>query len=367
MNIIQAYAFFTSHGVDFLRAIYGRSPYDIAAYGMAVKTARRYTKLADVLFGPADSPRLQREFVERAEKRELSLEFLLMINRHATKLRGRGAAWKMRAELIALDDSFDEVNKYANKRVEELLGPSPKPAGVSISNTREGMRTVTITDTQRKITDLEKSLDALAPPDVPRRKGLLEAVWKHLEGAGTFEPKYRTVIAIGLDDFAKVASGAGEEVTVGLSDGSTMTGAELIDAAFAGALGIDLFAGLFHPTQGPVNLYQARFANFKQRVLAMSENLVCPWPDCATPADRSQVHHLQAHKNGGNTTPSNLTMLCPYHNGVNDDDPGKASAGKPKRGRVRRHRVKVRYTSPGGRTMRNTHDVSQMGAMDLIS
>ncbi|HJG63388.1 MAG TPA: HNH endonuclease, partial [Corynebacterium stationis] len=69
--------------------------------------------------------------------------------------------------------------------------------------------------------------------------------------------------------------------------------------------------------------------------------------------------------------PSNLTMLCKYHNGVNDDDgPRKKrkrpSPGKPKRGRMRRHRGKVRLHTPGGRLVENTHHVSSMGAMDLI-
>src|SRR5699024_3655437 len=149
---------------------------------------------------------------------------------------------------------------------------------------------------------------------------------------------------------------SGDDITVGLSDGTTMTGAELINAALAGALGDKVYAGLFHPTAGPVNLYEARFASWKQRTLAMAENLVCPWPDCNVPADRCQVHHIDAHKNGGHTKPSNLTMICSYHNGVNDDDPHRRST-KPKRGRIRRHRGKVRLITPGGRPVDNTHDL----------
>src|SRR5699024_10990990 len=99
---------------------------------------------------------------------------------------------------------------------------------------------------------------------------------------------------------------------------------------------------------------------------------VCPWPDCNVPADRCQVHHIDAHKHGGHTKPSNLTMLCKYHNGVNDDDgPCKKrkrqSPGKPTRGRMRRHRGKVRLQTPGGRLVGSTQDLSSMGAMDLIS
>ena len=162
-------------------------------------------------------------------------------------------------------------------------------------------------------------------------------------------PEYRSVIAIGLDDFAKVSAGSSDEVIVGLSDGTTMTGAELIEAALAGALGENIYAGLFHPTAGPVNLYQARFASLKQRILATAENLVCPWPDCGVPADRCQVHHIDAHKNGGQTNPSNLTMLCKYHNGANDDDgaqtgrreKSRANAQAPREGQTSHTRRKA--------------------------
>ncbi|EFG81217.1 HNH endonuclease, partial [Corynebacterium ammoniagenes] len=75
-----------------------------------------------------------------------------------------------------------------------------------------------------------------------------------------------------------------------------------------------------------------------------------------------QVHHIDAHKNGGHTSPSNLTMLCRYHNGVNDDDPTKR-----RRGRIHRHRGKVRLITPGGKLLGNTHQLSTMGAMNLLN
>lgn len=130
-------------------------------------------------------------------------------------------------------------------------------------------------------------------------------------------PAYRTVIAIGLDDCVKVLRGEGYDVIIGLSDGTTMTGAE---------------------------------------------NLVCPWPDCNVPADRCQVHHIHPHNLGGHTKPTNLTMLCKYHNGVNDDNPN----APPRNGRVHREGGRVRYRSPGGRELENTHVNSSLGAFDLI-
>ena len=350
------------------------SPYDMASDGLARKTANKYARLADVLFGPTDSPRIQRESVALAEERNLSLEYLEMVDKHAKKLKARGAAWKLRAELIAFEGTFEEVDAYGKQRVTEEGGDKPKQRGVRVGRAIDGLRTISITDTQRRITDLEKTLDAaIKDDDQPRSAALLEPFWDLVEGTGTglIKPEYRTVIAIGLDDFAKVSCGRGDEVIVALSDGTTMTGAEFINAAMEGSLGDKLYVGLFHPTAGPVNLYEARFASEKLRTLAMAENLVCPWPDCNVPADRCQVHHLDARKNGGHTKPSNLTMLCKYHNGVNDDDgPRKKqkrpSPGKPKRGRMRRHRGKVRLHTPGGKLVGNTHHVSSMGAMDLI-
>ena len=374
MNGQQIIKLFYTSGITILRDVYECSPHDLAGDLMPLNTARKYTRLADVLFGPADSPKVQRDSVALAEARQLSLEYLEMVNKHAKKLQKRGAAWRLRAELIAFEGTFEEVEAYAKKRVTEEGGDTKKKPGVRLGRVIDGLRTISITDTQRRITDLEKTLDAaIKDDDQLRSEALLEPFWDLVEGGGTglIKPEYRTVIAIGLEDYAKVSCGKGEDVIVALSDGTTMTGAEFINAAMEGALGDKLYVGLFHPTAGPVNLYEARFASDKLRTLAMAENLVCPWPDCNVPADRCQVHHIDAHKHGGHTKPSNLTMLCKYHNGVNDDDgPRKKrkrpSPGKPKHGRMRRHRGKVRLQTPGGKLVGNTHHVSSMGAMNLI-
>src|SRR5690625_905684 len=377
--LMKAFKLLTSNGIGFLRLCAEYSPYDLADDGIEISLAKIYPRLASTLFSPCDSPRIQREAVALAEERQLSVNHLLMINKHAKKLKARGAAWKLRAELIAREGSLEEVEAYAKTRVTEEGGDTKKKPGVRLGRVIDGLRTISITDTQRKVTDLEKTLDAaIDNDDQPRSEALLEPFWDLVEGTGTglIKPEYRTVIAIGLEDFAKVSCGKGEDVIVALSDGTTMTGAEFINAAMAGSLGDKLYVGLFHPTAGPVNLYEARFASDKLRTLAMAENLVCPWPDCNVPADRCQVHHIDAHKHGGHTKPSNLTMLCKYHNGVNDDgdpaNPGsqkrknKRGKGKPSRGRMRRHRGKVRLHTPGGKLVGNTHHVSSMGAMDLI-
>ena len=57
----------------------------------------------------------------------------------------------------------------------------------------------------------------------------------------------------------------------------------------------------------------------------------------------------KAWKNGGNTNPKNLTVACPYHNGINDDDPSK-----PRRGRLERVNGKVRRIPPWATTYHTT-------------
>src|SRR5699024_979133 len=225
-------------------------------------TARKYTRLADVLFGPADSPKVQRDSVALAEARQLSLENLEMVNKHAKKLKKRGAAWKLRAELIAFEGTFEEVEAYAKKRVTEQGGDKPKQPGVRVGRVTDGLRTISITDTQRKITDLERTLDAaIKDKDQPRSEALLEPFWDLVEGGGTglIKPENSIVIAINLDDFDKVRSGRDDKDIVALSDGTTMYDAEFIYSSIEGTLGDKRYFGILHPTAGPVNLYEARF------------------------------------------------------------------------------------------------------------
>lgn len=129
------------------------------------------------------------------------------------------------------------------------------------------------------------------------------------------------------------------DVVVQLTNGATMTGAELVRRAFTE----HGYVTLIHPVEGPVNLYRtSRFASAKQRLMAAAENPVCPWPECRYPADECQVHHLNAWKNGGETNSRNLTIACPYHNGVNDDDPN----APPLRGHLARVNGTIRWLPP---------------------
>src|SRR5699024_1381935 len=73
MDVFQAFVLLTSNGVGFLCAIAERSAYDVASGGIALSTAKNYATLADVLFGPADFLRIQRDRIALGEQRGLSV------------------------------------------------------------------------------------------------------------------------------------------------------------------------------------------------------------------------------------------------------------------------------------------------------
>ena len=85
------------------------------------------------------------------------------------------------------------------------------------------------------------------------------------------------------------------------------------------------------PLVGAFVKVRNRFASTPQRLAAILETLVCAWPGCDVAASKCQTHHITAHKHGGATTGLNLTPLCKFHNGKNDDNPGQHVNGRIER------------------------------------
>ena len=91
----QAFVYLQTHGMEILREIFGYPAQELADAGMTLDTA---------------------------QARGLSLDQLLMIDRHAQSLHIQDAAWILRAELTAYDGCYDEMDAYAFERVESLGG-----------------------------------------------------------------------------------------------------------------------------------------------------------------------------------------------------------------------------------------------------
>lgn len=362
MNALQTFLKGLAPGMDIIADCHGLSLRALIAAGCPDTTATRLLTLADTYFGTTAFRRQQRDSIAASRANGHSLTALLTIERHAAKLKKKRDAWALRRELCGMKGKVSDIDKRGRARVKELKGPVKRQPGVKIYRRADGPWTMSITGPSADIADMHAAIDKDAP---------LASVQNIFHGEAAARPSVTTNVVLRLDeldrivDFGSGSSPAGSgstagshsnvsagsgpgstrsadsqgDVVVQLTNGATMTGAELVRRAFTE----HGYVTLIHPVEGPVNLYRtSRFASAKQRLMAAAENPVCPWPECRYPADECQVHHLNAWKNGGETNPRNLTIACPYHNGVNDDDPN----APPLRGHLARVNGTIRWLPP---------------------
>lgn len=398
MNALHTFLKGLAPGMDIIADCHGMSVRALIAAGCPDTTANRLLTLAETYFGTTAFRRQQRESIAASRANGHSLTALLTIERHAAKLKKKRDAWALRRELCGMKGKVSDIDKRGRARVKELKGPVKRQPGVKIYRRADGPWTMSITGPSADIADMHAAIDKDAPlasvqnifhGEAAARPSVTTNVVLRLDeldrivdfGSGSSpagsssKPGSRTRPQPGSSSNARAGSSAGTnsnpsagsasnatagpglgsgadqgadsphgsdsdgDVVVQLTNGATMTGAELVRRAFTE----HGYVTLIHPVEGPVNLYRtSRFASAKQRLMAAAENPVCPWPECRYPADECQVHHLNAWKNGGETNPRNLTIACPYHNGVNDDDPN----APPLRGHLARVNGTIRWLPP---------------------
>ncbi|PFG27940.1 HNH endonuclease signature motif containing protein [Corynebacterium renale] len=239
----------------------------------------------------------------RAQRTGLSLDGLLAVVTYSKRTQSVADTWKLVVELCALDGGPTEIRSVALARLREWYPPRTRKDGVYMQRPKGKSWTLSIQGSA----DLIASLGA-------QIKTLDDAENVFRDGATKFG--VITNIIVPIDDLWKLKYDNPEDVTLQCTNGVTLTGTEYLQRAVG-----TFFRGLlWHPMKGIINAGQTqRFANPKQRLMAMINDPVCPWPGCNTPADDCQVHHIQPFSEGGRTDLDNLIMACAFHNGVNDD------------------------------------------------
>lgn len=276
--------------------------------------------LVEVYFGDTAFTGYQRRAIAAATAQQHSIDDLQRIERHTRGLT-RNAAWRLRAHLCGI--AGEAIDSEARAQLRSLRpAPAQPKLGVHIRRGTGGAPdTLIYRGTSKDVTWLYEHLD--------RPISALGAGYNLGDSRNT-TPEATAHIVITLEDVVGLTY-EDNDVILTMTNGARITGAEWA-AMRLHEVG---FVTLLHPVEGPVNLYRTeRFPNMKQRLMAAAESPLCRWPGCRQSASRSQIHHLRAWKNGGETNAKNLTVLCDYHNGVNNDDPGTVTTG---RGHLERH------------------------------
>ena len=367
-------------GVQTLEAVAsGRLPRDTVSRLLGSSTAGAWVKMAGKYYGPTRYKKLQA--AAREAGRGLSITSLERIEKHLRSLL-RGASVtveELRVELCSLRGTVGEIDRAAAARVREH-NRSVKDAAAKAYGKRAlrggkntdalGMRTLTLTLPERQISHIIATLlpaadkARAADPRLGYEPAMADAAYQHLTtggGTGGGVPPVVPLVVMALPDYAAVLRQEGDETVFALTDGTTITGKELVEHEMA-SHGL---VGVYDPVDGGVNLYRdQRCASFKQRMLLAAETILCPTPGCTTPADQCQVHHLTPWKHGGETNLVNLSMACRVHNARNDDDPNTP----PRHGRLAREPGGVVHHPPdGGPPRTNTHPIRNLSAMALVS
>lgn len=342
---------------------------------LGVRDAGAWDTLARTYFGPTRQRGLQSAAVAAAAG--LSLDAVAVVEKHTKKLL-RGAEvsqWELRVELCGLRGTVAEIDRAAaavvrayNRRVEDAEKKAwGKRALKGGKNTdAAGLRTFTVTGPERVIEGLLGTVRVAAAelrredPRLGYEQAMFDAFMSSQGGGGVGPVAPVPYVVVPLPEWAKVLRQEGDETVFGLTDGTTMTGRELVEQVTAEYH----IAGIYDPVSGPVNAYRSeRTASPKQRMMLATESLTCE-ALCPTPADQCEVHHVRAWKQGGETNTVNMTMLCPKHNGLNDDDPGKP----PRNGRVERSPGGVVFHPPDGGPPRvNPHPIRRFSARGLVN
>lgn len=324
--------------------------------GFSPSKVREWEHAHEAYFGTTNSAAKQRQALEKARRSGLSLDQLCMIERELRRIKHLRTRNKLRLALLSLRGCYKAVMALVKQRIPKV--ETPRENGVRFSKSKDRKRTMTLTHDEALIADIEHAITHGLDLQRPAMEQMLERLLAILRGtsSGVSAAVRRPIVLIPVESHLKLLRGEADEATFGLTDGTTITGAELLQQGYGDVLEV----ATFHPQAGPINLYRTeRYANQKQRDLARMATPVCPVPGCRHASDNCQLHHIDAWSRGGETNLDNLAVLCRYHNQVNDDDPSR-----PIRGRTEIIDGRTRWISPSGVPVENSYH--PYSAMSLL-
>ena len=338
-----------------IRVLEGFDKRAAIAAGVIPNLASKWEAIHTIYFGPTRWTKHQRLARKAAEKFPLSQ--LVYIEDRLKKIPNEAERWRVRRKLLEKFSTHHELKAKADRLILKPARTKPK-LQVRFGRSVHGRRTIQITADEHDAADIEHYLREGLDPTKPPGPQMLRRFLDLVRGCGGGLPfaVRRPIVVVGLDQHVQILSGDGDDVILGLTDGTTITGAEYLASEPELAE-----VALFHPTEGALNLYNTqRYANDKQRDLARLTLTVCPWPGCRHGSDSCEIHHMQSWAEGGETNMANLVPVCRYHNQINHDIASHAN----RRGSVKRVKGTPTWVSPNGIPAANRYH--PYGAMEVL-
>ena len=310
---IESYFSFRNDGMALVAWVAegGKTYDDLIALGLPDDYATDLVELAEIFYGSVSHSRYQKRCRESAQRQRYCVETLAVVKQASRSIKDANARWRFREELCNVGGDTQTVRRAA-RRIKSKYQPK-KPLVDGLRTRRVGDKiTMSITgsskDVQPLVTTLRNAKDESGRPLDP-----IEWIRRHRP---IVHSDITTHAVLSVHDLARVIHGQGDDVLVELTDGTILTGAEVVERELREQCLITLVG----PTLGPINTYDGRLATYKQRRACDAESQTCCWPGCHCPSEECEAHHLTEHARGGETTPENLCWLCPYHNGVNGQE-----------------------------------------------
>lgn len=253
-----------SRGMESVQGGAGMAYTEIMRHGFSRAQAKNLERLAGVYCTRTRSSRMQAAAVAHATETGKSVAQLLLIEKQMKKLKNKNNAWPMRQVLCKVRDHDGDISREASRLLDEW-----NPAPTQDTDTTPTARFADVKNMlpRRLVMEADEHTlrqRELEARDYARKNGVTlgQAVEKLLlEGTGPVRMA-RTTIIVGHDEATQIERGDGDDIIVGLTDGSRVRGAELARQAF-----------LVHPEEGAVDAYRfRRTATKKQRIMCAAES-----------------------------------------------------------------------------------------------
>ena len=141
------------------------------------------------------------------------------VEKFALRARTQRDAWDIRSELCEFRGSATALRKRARDLLRELQPPRTPKKGVRITRRPRGPWSLTITGESADVADMHSALDTERP---------LESVKSiFFGGKSGARTTVTTQVVITLDELDRIVDGDGEEITLQLTNGSRISGADL--------------------------------------------------------------------------------------------------------------------------------------------